>query len=105
MNSERNLGNSLAGITILEIGDQLGDYAAMLLAGLGAEVIKLEPREGSPSRQIGPFASPTPDRGAEHFFWRYNLNKKSAVLDVDRCGSRGRARRARLESRHRVALR
>ena len=57
MNSDVNLGTSLAGLTVLEIGDQFGDYAAMLLAGLGAEVIKLEPREGSPSRRIGPFAS------------------------------------------------
>lgn len=83
MNTRGNLGNSLAGLTILEIGDQLGDYASMLLAGLGAEVIKLEPREGSASRQIGPFASTEPDPEQSIFFWRYNLNKKSAVLDVD----------------------
>jgi crotonobetainyl-CoA:carnitine CoA-transferase CaiB-like acyl-CoA transferase len=83
LNTRGNLGNSLAGLTILEIGDQLGDYASMLLAGLGAEVIKLEPREGSASRQIGPFASTEPDPEQSIFFWRYNLNKKSAVLDVD----------------------
>jgi crotonobetainyl-CoA:carnitine CoA-transferase CaiB-like acyl-CoA transferase len=83
LNSEPNLSTSLDGDTILEIGDQLGDYASMLLAGLGAEVIKLEPREGSPSRGIGPFASDTRDREQSLFFWRYNLNKKSAVLDVD----------------------
>ncbi|HLI78991.1 MAG TPA: CoA transferase [Candidatus Binataceae bacterium] len=83
MKSELNLGTSLEGITILEIGDQMGDYASMLLAGLGAEVVKLEPREGSPSRGIGPFASDTHDREQSLFFWRYNLNKKSAMLDVD----------------------
>lgn len=88
MNSELNLSTSLDGITILEIGDQLGDYASMLLAGLGAEVIKLEPREGAPSRGIGPFASDTYDREQSLFFWRYNLNKKSAVLDVDDAGAR-----------------
>ena len=83
MNTDGNLSTSLAGFTILEIGDQLGDYAAMLLAGLGAEVIKLEPREGAASRRIGPFASTAPDPEQSIFFWRYNLNKKSAVLDVD----------------------
>jgi crotonobetainyl-CoA:carnitine CoA-transferase CaiB-like acyl-CoA transferase len=88
LNSELNLSTSLDGITILEIGDQLGDYASMLLAGLGAEVIKLEPREGAPSRGIGPFASDTYDREQSLFFWRYNLNKKSAVLDVDDAGAR-----------------
>ena len=83
MNTDGNLSSSLAGFTVLEIGDQLGDYAAMLLAGLGAEVLKLEPRDGSPSRRIGPFASTASDSEQSIFFWRYNLNKKSAVLDVD----------------------
>jgi crotonobetainyl-CoA:carnitine CoA-transferase CaiB-like acyl-CoA transferase len=83
LNEALNLGASLADLKILEIGDQMGDYAAMLLAGLGAEVIKLEPRDGSPSRDIGPFASDTPDSEQSVFFWRYNLNKKSAVLDID----------------------
>ena len=84
MSEDGNLRSSLANLTVLEIGDQLGDYAAMLLAGLGAEVIKLEPREGAPSRQIGPFASNLPDLNQSLFFWRYNLNKKSVVLEVDR---------------------
>jgi crotonobetainyl-CoA:carnitine CoA-transferase CaiB-like acyl-CoA transferase len=88
LNEELNLRSSLADISILEIGDQLGDYAALLLAGLGAEVIKLEPGEGSASRRIGPFASDTPDPERSLFFWRYNLNKKSAVLDVDDPGAR-----------------
>ena len=57
LNHNGNLGASLADFTILEIGDQLGDYAALLLAGLGAEVIKLEPRDGAESRRIGPFAT------------------------------------------------
>jgi crotonobetainyl-CoA:carnitine CoA-transferase CaiB-like acyl-CoA transferase len=83
LKTDGNLGASLAGITILEVGDQLGDWASMLLAGLGAEVIKLEPREGSPARRIGPFASESRDPEQSIFFWRYNLNKKSAVIDVD----------------------
>jgi crotonobetainyl-CoA:carnitine CoA-transferase CaiB-like acyl-CoA transferase len=83
LSTDGNLSSSLGGFTLLEIGDQLGDYAAMLLAGLGAEVIKIEPREGSPSRRIGPFASTEPDPEQSIFFWRYNLNKKSVVLDVD----------------------
>ncbi len=102
MNSELNLSNSLDGITILEIGDQLGDYAAMLLAGLGAEVIKLEPPDGSPSRQIGPFASDTHDREQSIFFWRYNLNKKSALLEVDAADSE--ARLAALASKADIVL-
>ncbi len=84
MNPEGNLGSSLAGLTLLEIGDQMGEWAALLLAGLGAEVIKIEPRDGAPSRRIGPFASDAEDPEQSLFFWRYNLNKKSATLDVDK---------------------
>jgi crotonobetainyl-CoA:carnitine CoA-transferase CaiB-like acyl-CoA transferase len=78
-----NLRRSVEDIVIVEIGDQMGDYAALLPAGLGAEVIKIEPPQGSPSRSIGPFASATRDREESLFFWRYNLNKKSAILDLD----------------------
>ena len=77
------LSSSLAGFTILEIGEQPGDYGALLLAGLGAEVIKIEPRDGAESRRIGPFVSAAHDSEESLFFWRYNLNKKSVVLDVD----------------------
>ncbi len=83
LNHNGNLGSSLANFTILEIGNQLGDYAALLLAGLGAEVIKLEPRDGAESRRIGPFATVSNDSEQSIFFWRYNLNKKSVTLDVD----------------------
>ena len=87
-----SLQSSLNELVALEVGNELGDYAAMLLAGFGIETIKLEPREGSPSRRLGPFAAiPAPfspaSEGQEDkqsvFFWRYNLNKKSAALDLD----------------------
>lgn len=68
---------------VIEIGDQSGDYCAMLLAGLGANVIKVEPLEGSPSRTIGPFASPDRNRESSLFFWRYGLNKRSLALDLE----------------------
>ena len=43
----------LAGIRILEVGVMLaGPYATMLLADLGAEVIKIEPPGGEISRQV-----------------------------------------------------
>jgi crotonobetainyl-CoA:carnitine CoA-transferase CaiB-like acyl-CoA transferase len=73
-------------LVVFEIGNELGDYAAMLLAGFGSEVIKLEPPVGAPSRRIGPFVDE--DRDKSIFFWRYNLNKKSAVLDADNSASR-----------------
>jgi crotonobetainyl-CoA:carnitine CoA-transferase CaiB-like acyl-CoA transferase len=83
LSSDSNLRTSLENIVVVEIGDQMGDYAGLLLAGLGAEVIKIEPIAGSPSRSIGPFASAAADPEQSIFFWRYNLNKKSVVLDIE----------------------
>ena len=45
----------LADLRVVEIGDEVSAYAGRLLAGLGAEVIKVEPPEGCSTRSIGPF--------------------------------------------------
>jgi crotonobetainyl-CoA:carnitine CoA-transferase CaiB-like acyl-CoA transferase len=81
LNTEALLGSALEGITVLEIGDERGEFAGMLLGSLGARVIKLEGREGSASRRLGPFT--TPDRDPEHslHFARYNLGKQSVAID------------------------
>ncbi|NBS03115.1 MAG: CoA transferase, partial [Rhizobiales bacterium] len=36
----------LAGLRVVEFADELGEYCGLLLQGLGAEVIKVEPPEG-----------------------------------------------------------
>jgi crotonobetainyl-CoA:carnitine CoA-transferase CaiB-like acyl-CoA transferase len=80
---DTNLNSALSDLTVLEIGDQSGEYAALLLGGLGADIIKVEPPGGAPSRRIGPYASGEPDPEQSMFFWRYNLGKRSLVLDLD----------------------
>ena len=62
----------LAGIRILEVGVMLaGPYATMLLADLGAEVIKIEPPGGEISRQV-----------SDSYFASLNRNKHSVCLDL-----------------------
>ncbi len=62
----------LAGIRILEVGVMLaGPYATMLLADLGAEVIKIEPPGGEISRQV-----------SDSYFASLNRNKQSVGLDL-----------------------
>ncbi len=100
MKTETSLGSSLNDIALLEIGNELGDYAAMLMAGFGVDVIKLEPREGSSSRRIGPFADGNLEQSI--FFWRYNLNKKSAALDLD--GQAARPLLARMAAKVGIVL-
>jgi len=71
LNTQALLSSALAETTVLECGDERGEFAGMLLASLGADVIKLEGRNGSNSRRLGPFT--TPDRSPEHSF---DLNGK-----------------------------
>ncbi len=83
MNTAAALSSALDGTVILECGDERGEFAGLLLASLGADVIKVEGRDGSNSRRFGPFT--TPERGPEHSlcFSRYNLGKKSLSLEID----------------------
>jgi crotonobetainyl-CoA:carnitine CoA-transferase CaiB-like acyl-CoA transferase len=45
----------LAGLRVVEHGDEHGELCARLLADLGAEVVKVERPGGSPSRINPPF--------------------------------------------------
>ena len=73
----------LAGLRVVELADERAEYVGMLLAGMGAEVIKVEPPGGSPTRTIGPFIgdSAGPDRSL--FFALHNRAKQSVVIDLD----------------------
>ena len=78
----------LAGLRVVEIADERAEYTGLLLAGLGAEVIKIEPPEGNATRRIGPFFEDQPGLERSLFFWNYNRNKKSVVLDLQDAAGR-----------------
>ena len=73
----------LAGIRVVEVADETAEYVGLVLAGLGAEVVKVEPPEGSPTRRIGPFLDDQPHPERSLHFWAYNRGKRSVVLDAD----------------------
>jgi len=58
-----------------------GPYASMLLADLGAEVIKVENAAtgGDAARHVGPHMLPS---GDSQYFQTWNMNKKSVALDI-----------------------
>src|SRR3954469_11062848 len=69
----------LSGIRVIEVGHMLaGPYCGLLLADMGAEVIKIEPPEGDIGRKVSPHFI------GEHnaYFASLNRNKKSVVLDL-----------------------
>jgi crotonobetainyl-CoA:carnitine CoA-transferase CaiB-like acyl-CoA transferase len=73
----------LAGVRVVEVADETAEYVGLVLAGLGAEVVKVEPPEGSPTRRIGPFLGDAPHPERSLHFWVYNRGKRSVMPDSD----------------------
>jgi crotonobetainyl-CoA:carnitine CoA-transferase CaiB-like acyl-CoA transferase len=63
-----------------------GPYATLVLADLGAEVVKLEPPEGDAARTM-------PPGGEGELFAALNRGKRSLVLDLKRAGALDAVRR------------
>jgi len=80
----------LTGIRVIELADEQAEYCGLTLAGLGADVVKVEPPGGSPTRRIGPFYQDREDRERSLFFWQYNRGKRSIVLDLRQPDDRDR---------------
>ncbi len=81
----------LAGVHVLDLARVLaGPYAAMLLADLGAEVIKVErPGTGDDTRQWGPPFVRTPDGTESTYFLSVNRGKRSVAIDLKDPTERG----------------
>jgi formyl-CoA transferase len=73
-------GGALEGVVVVELAQSLaGELAGSLLADLGATVLKVEPREGSPLRRRGPSIA-----GEDSlYFQSENRGKYSVVAELD----------------------
>lgn len=71
----------LEGVRILDLcfAHLAGPFASMILADLGAEVIRIEPPGGRASDVAG---APPMFKGESVYFLAFNRNKKSIVLDL-----------------------
>jgi len=70
---------ALNGLRVIDVTRLLtGPYCSMVLADLGADVVKIEvPERGDDSRLFGPFAS-----GESGYFMTLNRNKRGITLDL-----------------------
>ncbi len=68
----------LAGYRVLDMTDHRGLLAGHVLARLGADVIQVEPRGGSPTRRLPPAT------GGTSWLWTaYGAGKRSVTCDLD----------------------
>ena len=74
---------ALAGLRILELCDESGVFAGKLFADMGADVIKVEPPGGDPTRLYAPFLDDEPNPERSLWFWHYNTSKRSITLNLD----------------------
>ncbi len=84
----------LSPYTVLDLTDDRGELAGMVLGDLGADVIKIEPPQGSSSRGMGPFLEDGPEPERSLRFFAFNRNKRGITLDLT--GDDGRAALLRL---------
>jgi CoA:oxalate CoA-transferase len=75
----------LQGIRVIDLTRILaGPYCTMVLADLGADVVKVEPPGGDQARRNGPFV-PAKDAGGQEYgtyFMSINRGKRSIVIDL-----------------------
>ncbi len=72
--------DALAGVRVVDCSQVMaGPFCTMLLADLGAEVIKVEPPTGDSTRAM---AGPEPGESAS--YWAVNRNKHGIVVDLHR---------------------
>ena len=84
----------LPGVRVLELGEGVSaPYCGKILAGLGAEVIKVEPPQGDVARSMGPFPGDEPHPEKSGVFLALNANKYGVTLDIDSTEGREAFRR------------
>ena len=77
-------GGALTGVRVVELATMVaGPYCGKLLADLGADVIKVEPPEGDPSRECGPFPTSGPHPEHSAMFLYLNTSKRGITLNPD----------------------
>ncbi len=67
---------------VLDLTDERGELASMILGDLRADVIKVEPPEGSSSRRLPPFLDGAPEDERSLQYFAFNRNKRGITLDL-----------------------
>ena len=87
--------SALSDVTVLDLSDNIaGAYCGRLVAGFGADVIKVEPSGiGDWARSVGPFPEDIPNPEKSGLFLHLNAGKRSIELDLEHEDGREALRR------------
>src|SRR5678815_1664443 len=86
-------GRALEGLRVLDLSGPLGNYAGKLFGDLGAEVVLVEPPQGSGLRHQPPFLDDRPGIESSLAFAYHNTSKRGITLDLDKGEDQSRLRR------------
>jgi crotonobetainyl-CoA:carnitine CoA-transferase CaiB-like acyl-CoA transferase len=73
---------ALGDLRVLDLAGPIGIYCTKQLADLGADVIKIEPPRGDPTRSLGPFYHNKAHPEKSLYWFHFNTNKKSITLNI-----------------------
>ena len=90
--ADNGLPGALAGVRVVELAGEASAFAGQMLAGMGAEVIVVEPPGGHHSRGFEPFLDDEPGPERSLWWWHYNSSKLGVTLDLDVEAERDRFR-------------
>lgn len=83
MSETPNAEALLDGHRVLDLTEQGFLLCGKVLGDLGADVIKIEPPGGSPSRNMGPFYHDIQDPEKSLFWFAYNTSKRGITLNLE----------------------
>src|ERR1700691_1120921 len=75
-------------LRMLDLSDEKGALCGKMFADMGAEVIKVEPPQGCPSRKIPPFLDDEPDLEHSLHFLAFQAGKRSITLNLENADGR-----------------
>nr|WP_281385963.1 CaiB/BaiF CoA-transferase family protein [Nocardioides luti] len=84
---ERRAPGALEGVRVIDLAGAAGNYCGKMFAELGADVILVEPKQGSELRHMPPFVDGEPEQSLP--FFANNTSKRSIVLDIETEAARG----------------
>ncbi|MGH7905958.1 MAG: CaiB/BaiF CoA transferase family protein [Candidatus Binataceae bacterium] len=78
----------LSGFRMLDLADDKGALCGRIFADMGAEVIKVEPLSGCPTRAIPPFLDDRPSAERSLYSLAYNAGKLSITANLESADAR-----------------